>query len=280
MAVKAILTKAEYEGDGDLQEHYVPRENVENEFVLDVTKVGSFALEDVGGLRSALGKEREKAGKLSGKLDKFKGIEDPEAALAAIAKLAELDDLTGDDRIKALREELEGQFAKKFDSDRSKLAAKHGEEIATVTKDRDGLMTQLQSALIDNSVKDAVSTAKGNQKLLSLPIRQHVRLVRGDDNGELKVRIVDADGQERISLKPGVTDPMTIGELVEEFRADKDYASAFEGSGATGSGATGSGQSHPTGSVFRLTPEDAKDPAKYRAAKANAEKAGSSLVIE
>src|SRR4051794_29374504 len=88
MALKAKLTKAEFEKLGDsLKEHYKASGD---DYVLDAEGV-----EDVSGLKSALDKEKKERRELRVKLDaeaeKWKDL-DPERAREALKAIADLDE--------------------------------------------------------------------------------------------------------------------------------------------------------------------------------------------
>lgn len=95
------------------------------------------------------------------------------------------------------------------------------------------LSSALERRLIDAEATAALAAAKGSPKVLLPHIKAHVRVVKED--GEYAVQVVDARGNQRIGDAKG--SPMTIGQLVEEMKADPDFARNFEGSGSSGGGA-------------------------------------------
>lgn len=197
----------------------------EGKFVLDVESVDGFALEDVSGLKSTLGKEMTLRKKLEKDVLKFRDI-DPDKAREAISKLEELGNVDpSKDADKIVSERLEAA--------KRQLLAKHGEELQT----RDGrigaLTKTVEGLLIDQAATVALAEAKGSVELLLPHVQRHTR-VREDANGKFVVEVVDKDGNARIGNAKG--DPMTISDLVQEMRKSDAFGRAFDGSGASGSG--------------------------------------------
>jgi hypothetical protein len=226
MAIKAIIDKLEDVAE-PLREHYragTPDEGAEGRFVLGVESVSGFALENVDGLKSALGKERTQREKLERDVVKFKDL-DPEKAREA---LAELETLKAIDPSK----EADKIANTKFEAAKAQLLEKHTGEIKA-REDRIGLLTgTVESLLIDAAATAALAEAKGSVELLLPHVRKHAKVKEVD--GRFLVEIVDKDGNGRIADGKGT--PMDIKGLVAEMRESETFARAFDGDGHSGTG--------------------------------------------
>lgn len=269
MALKAVLSKAEFEAlTGDLKKEYILKDGI---YLLDVTPTEledgrQFSLDDVKGLKSALGKERQTARDLKKIVDAFEGT-DPAEFKKALAELETYRSGSTDEKVKA-----------KIDAAVKQVTDKYNKEVADKDKENKTLSSQLEEMLVTNEATKALTElGAGTAAQLLLPhVKSKVKVAKQD--GKFVVQVIGADGAPRISTASGNTGPMTIAELVAEMKTQPTYAVAFPGSGSAGSGGiqNGKGGTAP----YVLTQADAKDPAKYRAAKAEAEKAKVELVIQ
>lgn len=221
MAIKAIVTKLEDEPEA-LREHYAEKDG---KFVLSVDPVDGFALEDVSGLKSALGAERTERERLQTQVVKFKDI-DPDKAREALAKLEELGNIDP-------AKEADKLANTKFEAAKAQLLEKHTADLSQ----RDDRITRLTGAM-DKLVRQAAATAaiaeaKGSVELLLPHVLASTR-VKETDEGEFVVEVVDAKGNVRIGDSKG--SPMDIKGLVAEMRQHETFARAFEGDGHTGTG--------------------------------------------
>lgn len=140
------------------------------------------------------------------------------------------------------------------------LGESHAAELKTMQGTIDGLTTDLETQLVDNAVSKAIADSHGNTTLLLPHVKQQVKMVKGDD-GKYAAQVVDANGNERFSMKKA-GERMGVEELVGEFKLNDTYKSAFTsgngGGGAGGSGG-GGGEKNPfvKGPDFNMT-EQAK----------------------
>lgn len=220
MALKAILDSIE-DAPESVREHYTERDG---KFVLGVEPVGGYALEDVSGLKSALGKERTTREKLERDVIAFKDL-DPAKARAALAELEEL---------KALdpAKEADKIASAKFEAAKTQLLEKHNADIT----EREGRIKTLSGA-VDGLVREqrataAIAEAKGAVDLLLPHVLRFTRTVEKD--GKFSVEVIDAEGNGRIADSKG--SPMTIKDLVAEMRQSETFGRAFDGDGHSGSG--------------------------------------------
>jgi len=248
-------------------------------FVLDVTAAEGLELTNAGTLRTELVGERQKVADATKKLETFKGIEDPAAALEALGKVGELADWDPEKKLEEAKKAYEQQLDAKYESQAKQLGDKHTAEVSAFGERVTSLTSQLSTTLIDAAATAAIVEQKGSVELLKPVVKSMVR-GKVTDHGKFIVEVIGDDGLARLTTKPGSTEPMAISELVTELRGTDAFARAFDGSGATGSGArqsaSGAGAS---GASINLTYEQAQDPALYRAAKEQAEKEGKPLGI-
>lgn len=250
----------------------------DGKFYLGVIPGGGLEVADVGKLKSALASERKAKAEYETRLKDYDGL-DAAKAREALETLSQLGDIK---ELKSLDEKLaarERQLSEKFEADRKALEKKFGSEREALGKTVETLTGQLANTMIDSAASKAINDAKGSIELLLPIVKQSTRMRRDEKTGRVFVEIVDANGEVRPSPASGSTDPMTIKELVEELRNNPSYARAFDGTSSTGGGATGGGNGGSGNGTFRITEADARDPAKYRAARERAAKAGQKVEI-
>lgn len=235
--MKAKIDQETYAGLSDeLKAEYAAQND--GTYLLVVETVGGFELADTKGLRNALSQERTKVQNMTVKLASFEGIEDPEAAKAAIAKVAEMQNWQPEDKARELIEQQKLALTKQFDKDKQTL----------ITENKT-LQTALEEQLVTNAALAAIETAKGSVKLLLPHIKARTRM-RRTDQGQYIAEVIDPNGNVEIGDSSG--NPKTIPQLVEELRQDNEYAMAFQPSGQQGTG--GSGGSGGSGGRNASTP--------------------------
>ena len=120
----------------------------------------------------------------------------------------------------------------------------------------------------DAEATRAILAEHGEPELLLLHVSPRLQVERAGEG--FAVRVVDADGRPR-EMREG---PVTVRNFVREMKYGK-LAAAFSGTGSSGSGASAE-SAH--GTPWVISRADAQNPAKYRTAKAAAQKAGTDLV--
>lgn len=91
---------------------------------------------------------------------------------------------------------------------------------------------QLDKLMINNVANAAIAELKGDAELLMPHLAGHIQSV--EEDGQFKVFVVDKEKNKRFS---GVTaEPMTIKELVAEFKASEKFARLFESEAPSGGG--------------------------------------------
>ena len=195
--------------------------------------VAADSVEDTGGLKSALTKEREAARAAAQKVkaleSKLAGV-DPD-------KYKELLDKEADAETKRL--EQAGEWTKMKDQ----MIQQH---TADVQKERDNsarLMRQLESVQIDSKIVEALSKAGGNVELLKPHVRSRL-LLNTDD---FSTTVLDTDG--KTPKVDGNGNPVTIDDLISEMRKSDIFSGGFKASEQSGSGSEpGKGESGSNGS--------------------------------
>lgn len=236
MALKALLDSL----DGlpaDVAKEYVKDEK-SGKFRLSVEPVGGFELDDVSGLKSALGAARGELDTANSKLKEFGDISPNKAreGLAAMKKLEKLDPNADVDKI----------VQTKLDAQLEQIKSKHGEEVGKISKDRDRLRSIVEQQLIDSAAKQAILEAKGDPLLLLPHVKSSMKLKEKDD-GSFSVEIVDDKGNPRIKDAQGAL--MGVADLVAEMRGHSSFARAFEATGVSGAGAQPPGQGGGAGQL-------------------------------
>lgn len=252
MALKAVLDSLDGLEEG-LRSLYTQKDG---RFVLDVE-----GLEDTSGLKSALEKERKAAREYERKIRAWQELgKTPEE----IAELLEA---------QKKAEEERATKAGEWEKLKAQILEKHAAELGKKDEEIKRMRGTLERYLIEAAATDAIASAKGVPALLLPHVRNAARVV--EDNGEYVVRIVDAKGDPRVNAQGGF---LTIKDLVEEMRASDVFGRAFDGTGKSG-GATPPSPGKATAGPIMLSRADAKDHAKYLAAREAAEKAGVELQI-
>ena len=173
MTLKLKVTADEFEGlDEGIKGLYEERDG---EYALPVE-----GIEDTGGLKSALEKERKAARDASKRLKDYEGL-----GLSAeeIAQLKEAQRQAEEDKAKKSGEweKLKGQ-----------MQEKHQQEIKAREEKVASMRKALESHLVDAQATSAISAAKGNAKLLLPHVKSAVQVI--EEDGEYKVQVMGKDG--------------------------------------------------------------------------------------
>jgi regulator of replication initiation timing len=227
MALKAVIDSIDGLDDGvkPLYREIEDDGDMKGKFVLDVEPHAGFALENVEGLKSALGKERTTRETLERQVVKFKDI-DPDKARDALAQLDELGSLDP-------AKEADKIANTKFEAAKSQLLERHGAEIKA-KEDRIGQLTgEVERLLVEQVATTAIAEAKGSVELLLPHITKHTRVKEVD--GKFITEVVDKDGNTRIADSAGT--PMDIAGLVADMRRPgSPFERAFDAPDTSGSG--------------------------------------------
>jgi rRNA maturation endonuclease Nob1 len=182
-------------------------------------------------------------------------------------KLKEAEDKRAEEKAKA-----EGDFQALMKQNQEK----HEKALQDRQAEIEALTNDLITEKVTKTATAAIAKAKGSVTVLLPHVERSCRCTRGDD-GNWRVEVLGKDGKPRLTPGKG-NDLMTIDELVSEMKDSDEYAMCFEGNGATGGGSPGTHGSG--GSPIVLKGADARDPEKYRLAKAEAEKRGTTVTLQ
>lgn len=226
-----------------MREHY--EEAGDGKYRLKVEPVGGWGLENIDGLKGALSEERAQVKALKEQTKAFEDL-DPAKARDALKRLEKLAKENPEGKAAEQVEAIKRQMQEKLESREKEL----GTEAETWKK-------RCESLVIDNAAQMALAKHKGNVSLL-LPHLKSMLRFEVDDKGEPVARVLDDNGNVRLTRKASSTDEMSIDELVEAMRNDERFAPGFAGTGASGGGASSTrGGSKGTSEEFNsLRPED------------------------
>lgn len=152
--------------------------------------------------------------------------------------------------IRSKIDELTGQVAAgknaKLDLDKIKAdySAASAKAIAAKEAKIDKLKKQLETILVDESIRRAIGDQAFDPDLVIPHVRDRVRAVEEDDR--VTAVVVDVDGTRRINVASG--SPMSINDLVSELKASQKYARLFKSAAPSGGGAP------PAGAASKAAP--------------------------
>lgn len=199
-----------YEKQDDGTFHLIPPEGF----------VSADSVEDTGGLKSALQKERDAARTAAQKVKALEG------KLAGIDpdKYKELLDKEADAETKRL--EQAGEWTKM----KEQMTTQHAADLQKEREISARLTRQLETVQIDSKVIEAISKAGGNVELLKPHVRSRL-LLNTDD---FSTTVLDTDG--KTPKVDGNGNPVNIDALISEMRKSDIYSGAFKASEQSGSG--------------------------------------------
>lgn len=223
-----------------------------------VEREGKFFLdapvEDVSGLKA---KNAELLGKLTKASERAKLLGDRTA-----------EEVQADLDLAAQTREAKAKAEGDFEAMKTQLVATTNaekEKLLGRTKKVEG---KLYDVMARREAEAAITAAGGNARVMLPHILPFIKVTEHDE--DFLAQVVDAKGVPRIA--DGQATPMTIAQLVEEFKADETFADNFRASDVKGSGAHTEGSGAPRGGAVTI-PKDASV-AEYRRLKADAEKRG------
>lgn len=190
----------------------------------DVFRLDLEGYEDPTTLKSALEKERKAARDAVGMTKAWKDLgKTPEeiAALVAAHEQAEKDKL---------------KKAGEWDKLRHQMDEQHQQALAKEAEKANAYRSKLERTLVDAAGARALAEAKGNTELLLPHLKARVKVI--EENGELEVRVVDAQGNPRVNAKGEF---LSIPDVVSEMRQSDTFAPGFLAPNASGGGARPSG---------------------------------------
>jgi hypothetical protein len=216
MELEAIVTSLESVPES-LREFYSPIEgDASGRHLLKVSAVDGFALEDVAGLKTALGKEKSALKELRGEGAK---LQEQLTELRATNESLEAGIKTP--------EEMNALLEKKFGGQLKDLAKKNQEEkdaLVEKLQGKDGAISRLvletaaSKAISESGIVDAHADFMRNRLMAEMRVHQE------DEDSLPTAVLVDAEGTPRVGAN---ADHMTVKERIEEMKKDKAFAMAF-----------------------------------------------------
>lgn len=275
--VKSLLTKEQYAALGDATVKASDMYELSgNQYILAPEVVNGVRVTDDSAVRQALEVERATVADLKKKVGGM-GDKDDAWVAKAVAAIARVEKLGDDPDVKAQVRAAEAML-------KEQLEAKGRADLEARDKRLGVREKQIRRLLGESEARRIMSEAdtKAESPDLLLPHVLAQTDVVENGNGELDIVVLGADGKTpRITTEQGKTGNMGLKELVKTMKDNPKFAVAFSGSGAVGSGAAGGaagGGGSSTGNHV-ISFEDSKNPQKYWAADAAAEKAGRQLQI-
>jgi hypothetical protein len=150
--------------------------------------------------------------------------------------------LSAEEKLAKREQELAAQFSQR----EKELLKKIESETSTLTEQVTKKDQALRKYLVDSKLQSEIVNASGVPELLMPALRDKVKVL--EENGEYVVRVID-NGVTRIGDSSGT--PMSIQQLVNEFKENPIYGMAFKSSGATGGSATGNSTASTSGAAMK-----------------------------
>lgn len=234
MALAAILAaidslpealRGEYRQATDAEVQANPA--LKDKFLLDVTPTEGFRLGNVDGLTSKLTSTSTKLQNLEAKvagLPEGVKLEDIPTRLTELAELKAIDpNAQADQLANAKVEAAKRDMASQFDTERHQLKGK-----------ADTYRGALDGVLRRGEAIKAITDAGGSVEALLPHVLGSTKFIETDD-GKFKVDVVDGEGNTRVGDAAG--NPMSLGQLVDEYKSKDAFAPLFAASGQSGGGA-------------------------------------------
>jgi hypothetical protein len=269
MALKAILTKAEYDTLPELLREQYGADG--DSFVLDAD---IDAHPKLAGLKSALAKERQAKKDGDAEFRKLRdqiGDLDPEQARAALNRVQEMADkkMLDEGKVDELIKARTDAMAKSHAAEKTAYEKK----LAEIDAERTSLNNEVTTLILDGSIRERSSAARVK------PEHYDDVLYRMKDRGVDGVKWTLGEGRKVVAMQGEEpkfgkdAQPMSLDEGLEMLR--KSVPGFFEPS--SGGGAHNSARQE--GNRFVISENDARDHGKWKAASDAAKKAGQELAI-
>lgn len=220
---------------------YVEKDGLYQLDVEPVTKVGDrevyISLEDTSGLRKGFQTAQSRIREMESRVDQW-GDMKPDEIKQALNELETLKASSGDLDEKAVKlaESRVNQVAAQFKSEREVLENR--------TKVLEG---NLRTTLIDNQIANAILKSGGEEatvQMMARHIADHVDM--REVNGKYLAEVIDPKtGDVRIGDSNG--NPMSIDQLIKEFKESDTWGKAWPGTGRAGMGSQDSKRKGPAG---------------------------------
>jgi hypothetical protein len=231
--LKAVVTDLN-QLDESLRGYYVSKDG---KFFLNVTPTEGFELDNVQGLKNALGAERNNVSILKAQLQPYEGL-DVTAAKTAIERITAFGDITPEaaktavetaTRLQALdpQKEAETIANTKLETFKGQISAQYATKetefnlkVKGLEDTNASLTGQLQTLMRDNAIQAEVAKANpldDARDAVELLVSKFVKTSMKD--GKVVVEVLDTNGNPRIKDVNGT--PVTVADLVAEIRESR-----------------------------------------------------------
>lgn len=240
MALKPVVTDLS-SVDESHRSLYVERDGMYQLDVEPVTRIGDrevhISLEDTSGLRKNFQSSQSRIREMESRLGKFGDI-NPEDVARSFQELETLRAESGDltEKANKLAEGRVNQVTAQFDNERQ-----------AANKRIEALESNLRNSLVDTQIQNAILKAGGEDATVQM-MKRHIadHVTMREVNGKYIAEVIDPNtGDVRIGDSSG--NPMTIDQLVKEFKESDVYGNAWPGTGRQGLGNQDSKRKGPAG---------------------------------
>jgi hypothetical protein len=208
--MKSKITKEEFDAlSPEFQAEY------DEKFQLKVESTDGRVLEDTSGLRSALEATRAERKTLESQLTTFEGID--------VEEYKEL-------------KTNKGKHTSTTEAQLKEVETKYKTELAGKDERIKSLHSNLHKTKVQDAARAALSKVGASTTLLLPHVVSQLSMIEA--NNEFQVRVMNADGSERITRKENASHPMDIEEFVLSFKENPEFAGAFPGNKNKGGGTT------------------------------------------
>lgn len=264
----------------DLPESIDPRDlyepgqgSYEGKYVLAPEAVGSLRIADVKNLESAKAHEKRAAQEAKAALKEAQAeIERLQKAAADMEATIE----EGGADTKKLRETIAKQLQDDFDRKAKSIAQEYESKVRELEQSRSTLDAQLDEELVTNRIRDRLTNGpiKGPAGPMVPFLKQFVKAQVGEDGRKRTVVIDPETGAPKTRYVGGEEKAYEIDDLLGELARNPEYREFLRAEAPRASGAPqGTQQADRSRSgVIRLSADEARDPDRYRRARAEAEK--------
>ena len=188
--------------------------------MLAVQDRDGYALENVAGLRQSVEATRAERDEAAQKHKAFEGV-DPKAVKSLQEKAQRYDQMEGE------AAKVKEQFESWKEDFKAEVSQQHQQELEAATNQAQAYRQQLENQLVRAQATQILSDPKvnGNPALL-LPVIRDMTATRENSEGQLEVIVLNPakPGQARVGKSGG---NMTLAELIEELKANDQFADAF-----------------------------------------------------
>lgn len=211
----------------------------DGKFILDVAPTDGYELDNITGLKSALGAERQAKSDLEARIKAFEGL-DPTAVRKTLTDFENLSKIDPE-------KEADRLAAEKIKTREALLTAEFEKKLNPLQDTVQRRESQIKKLLVDNAISislGALNPLDDARDAIALLAAQSMRVK--EINGEFAVQVVDEAGNPRIKDVHG--SPMGVADYLTELREKRP--SLFKADSKSGAGMSpGGGAGHQSSSA-------------------------------